>query len=136
MPQWNRWRTVCDSCGKHGVHWNRPAGACGTCGGTVVVVLEEAILDLEVRSATVPRAFLDATVHHSVPGHAARLAAAALHPGAVNKEAEAASALLQRWGARLSCALHRANATRLRSALGTAELTKARADDLAAELAA
>ena len=48
---------------------------------------------------------------------------------------EAASALLQRWAARLSAALHRSNASRLRSALGAAEPARQRAKDLAAELA-
>ena len=142
------------------------------------------MLDLEVRSAQVPRAFLDVTVRHSIPGDPERLAAAAAHAGAVNKEAEAdkrrrypdgrapwrvvplafetygrlgettlrhlrllaraqaarladadaevASQLLQRWGARLSVALHRSNAARLRSALGGAVPAAA----LAAELAA
>ena len=41
-----------------------------------------------VRSAELPRAFYDVTVRHSVPGGADRLAAAAQHPGAVNREAE------------------------------------------------
>ena len=161
---------------------------CGACGGNLTAVLEEAVLDLEVRSARVPRAFLDVTVRHSVPGDASRLSAAAATPGAVNRGAEAdkrsrypdgrapwrvipfavetygrlgdsalkhlrglararaqglpegsddtvASLLLQRWGARLSCALHRSNAARLRSALGTAELAKARTEELSAVLA-
>ena len=50
---------------------------------------EEAILDLEVRSSRVPRLFIDVTVHHSVPGDASRLAAAARCGGTVNREAEA-----------------------------------------------
>ena len=131
---------------------------------------EEAFLDLEVRSAEVPRLYLDVTVRHAVPGNAPRLARAAALDGAVNSEAEAdkrtrypdgrapwrvvpfaletygrlgrtallhlrklaraqaqrldegadeaASALLLRWGCRLSVALHRANAEALRSALG------------------
>ena len=146
------------------------------------------MLDLEVRSARAPRAFLDVTVHHGVPGAGPRLAAAAQHPGAVNREAESekrrrypdgrapwrvvpfaletygrlgstalkhlrqlararaqdlpeggsdavTSALLQRWGAQLSCALHRSNAERVRSALGEAELAKLRGQDLASDLA-
>ena len=48
---------------------------------------------------------------------------------------EATAALLQRWAARLSVALHRSNAARLRSALGEDELAKLRGEDLAAELA-
>ena len=48
---------------------------------------------------------------------------------------EATSALLQRWAARLSVALHRSNAARLRSDLGEDELAKIRGEDLAAELA-
>ena len=47
------------------------------------------MLDLEVRSAYVPRLFLDVTVRHCVPGDAGRLARAADNDGAVNKEAEA-----------------------------------------------
>ena len=46
-----------------------------------------------------------------------------------------ASALLQRWGAQLSCALHRSNAERVRSALGESEVAKLRGQDLASELA-
>ena len=53
------------------------------------VALEEAVLDFEVRSGRMPRALVDATVHHNVPGDAARLAAAARGGGTVNKEAEA-----------------------------------------------
>ena len=48
---------------------------------------------------------------------------------------EALSWMLQRWSACLSTALHRSNAARLRSALGVAESSKARALDLAAALA-
>ena len=47
----------------------------------------------------------------------------------------AASSLMQRWAARLSTALHRSNASRLRSALGAAEPERQRARDLAAVLA-
>ena len=49
---------------------------------------EEALLDLEVRSAWVPKLFLDVTVHHSVPSGGDRLAKAARRNGAVNLEAE------------------------------------------------
>ena len=55
----------------------------------MVMELEEAVLDIEIRSARVPRAFVDVTVHHSVPGDASRLVAAARGGGAVNREAEA-----------------------------------------------
>ena len=55
----------------------------------MVAELEEAIVDVEFRSARIPRAFIDVTVRHSVPGDAARLAAAARGGGAVNREAEA-----------------------------------------------
>ena len=89
VPQWNRWRNSCDSCNARPVTWDRPTGACESCGGSLTVVFDEAVLDLEVRSARAPRAFLDVTVHHSVPGDGVRLAAAAEHPGAVNREAEA-----------------------------------------------
>ena len=160
---------------------------CSRCNGQVEVELEEAVLDLEVRSARVPRAFVDVAVHHSVPGDAARLTAAARGGGAVNKEAEAekrrrypdgrapwevvpfavetygrlgaaalkhlrslararaqelpergeetASTLLQRWSARISAALQRSNARRLRSALGAVEPAKLRARELAEALA-
>ncbi len=46
------------------------------------------MLDLEVRSAWVPKLFLDVTVHHDVPGGGDRLARAARTNGAVNLEAE------------------------------------------------
>ena len=41
------------------------AGACGSCGGTVTAVLEEAVLDLEVRSAEVVYGTRRAAVHGS-----------------------------------------------------------------------
>ena len=44
------------------------------------------------------------------------------------------SALLQRWGARISVALHRSNALRLRSSLGCSEPARLRAHALAADL--
>ena len=46
------------------------------------------MLDLEVRSAWVPKLFLDVTVRHSVPNAGDRLARAARENGAVNREAE------------------------------------------------
>ena len=49
---------------------------------------------------------------------------------------EAASALMQRWGAWLSCALHRANAKVLQEALGTEAGLKEREAGLRSSLAA
>ena len=89
MPQWNRWKWRCGPCGFHGVTWEPSVAPCVHCGGLLAVELEEAVLDLEVRSARVPRAFVDVTVRHSVPGDAARLAIAAREGGAVCREAEA-----------------------------------------------
>ena len=68
--------------------WELPAGPCSTCGAALSTAREEAVLDLEVRSATVPRLYFDVTVRHSVPGGAQLLAAAAGRDGAVNLEAE------------------------------------------------
>ena len=76
VPQWSRWKWRCEACDRHGTTWDNRAPS-AHCGGQLQLELEEAILDLEVRSARVPRAFLDVTVHHSVPGGAGRLAAAA-----------------------------------------------------------
>ena len=187
VPQWNRWKTHCASCNIRSVTWADADAPCCRCSGPLEVELEEAVLDLEVRSARVPRAFVDVTVHHSVPGDAARLAAAARGGGTVNKEAEAekrrrypdgrapwevvpfavetygrlgmaslkhlrslararaqelpeggeesASALLQRWAARVSAALQRSNARRLRSSLGAVEPARLRARVLAEALA-
>ena len=184
VPEWDRFRWHCSSCNTRGVSWAPPA-PCAACGSARETRREEAVLDLEVRSAQRPRLLLDVTVHHSVPGDAQRLTKAADGDGAVNKEAEqekrgrypaartpwklvplaletcgrhgrealdhlrglakqrsqaleegsdqAASALLLRWGCRLSVALHRANARNLRSALGV-DLRSQRTE-LAAELA-
>ena len=49
---------------------------------------EEALLDLEVRSAEVPGLYLDVTVRRGFPSNAERLARASKKPGATNKEAE------------------------------------------------
>ena len=51
---------------------------------------EEAVLDLEVRSADVPRLYLDVTVRHAVGADAARqaLARAARHDGTTAAEGE------------------------------------------------
>ena len=46
-------------------------------------------MDLEARSAEVPRLYLDVTVRRAVPGSGPRLARAAALDGAVNHEAEA-----------------------------------------------
>ena len=153
--------------------WDLPRTPCDACGDSVVSELEEAILDIDARSARVLRLFLDVTIRYGVPGGVTQLAAAARGPGAVNRTAEiekrlrypdgrspwkvvpfaietfgrvgisalkllrglararaqgiahdgqaVVSSLLQRWGARISVALHRSNAMRLRSALGCAE---------------
>ena len=74
----------------HGVVWQRPVGPCSLCGvGAVEAVLEEAQLDLEVRSAEVPRRYLDVTVRHAVGNDLGRLQRASREPGATNAEAEA-----------------------------------------------
>jgi hypothetical protein len=90
VPGWDRWRSRCTSytCRDRGLAYAPPAGPCPECGALLGTKREEAILDLEVRSATVPRLYLDTTVHHSVPGDAPRLARAADRDGAVNAEAE------------------------------------------------
>ena len=173
-------------CGFHGLSWDVPTAPCGLCGLDLVVKREEAVLDLEVRTPGAPRTFFDVTVRHSVPGDAARAAAAANRAGAVAKEAEntkkarypdgrtpwrcvplaqethgrfgaqafqhlrrlakekataefegggaehAAGALVQKWAAWLSVALHRVNAAVLWTALGA---EKRAVGDLAAELA-
>ena len=177
VPGWDRWRWTCP-CGARGVTLAEPTGPCGSCGGDLGVHREEAILDLEVRSAEVPREYFDVTVRYPVPTDRQRLTAAADHDGAVNKEAErekrarypdgrtpyratplaletggrhgraallhlrklararaasleedgdaAASALMQRWGARLSVALHQRNTALLRSATGSEKKTGGR----------
>ena len=187
VPQWNRWRWRCRPCDRKGTTWDHPGAPCAHCNAAVEVELEEAILDLDVRCARIPRTLIDVTVRYSVPGGERQLADAARGPGAVNHTAEldkrlryadgrtpwqvvpfavetcgrlgpaalkhlrglararaqgladggdaAVSALLLRWAARLSTALHRSNASRLRSALGAAEPARQRARDLAADLA-
>ena len=87
VPGWDRYRWHCGTCTLGGTAWDRP-GACSNCGGALQTDREEAILDLEVRTARVPKTFFDVTVHHSVPGDAARLASASSCDGAVAKEAE------------------------------------------------
>ena len=89
VPQWDRWKWRCAPCGRSGQAWDRPAALCPTCGEPSTVEREEAVLDLDIRSAAVPRLLCDVTVRHSVPGLGQRLAAAAAHDGAVNREAEA-----------------------------------------------
>ena len=66
-----------------------PGGPCSFCGSALATEREEAVLDLEARSAEVPRLYLDVTVRHAVPGSGPRLARAAALDGAVNREAEA-----------------------------------------------
>jgi len=94
VPGWDRWRSHCTSptCTHRGLAYAPPAGLCPECGTRLETKREEAILDLEVRSATVPRLYLDITVHHSVPGDGPRLARAADRDGAVNAEAESEKA--------------------------------------------
>ncbi len=88
VPEWDRWKVRCDACGTGSTAWDLPAGPCGTCGAVLSTAREEAVLDLEVRSATVPRLFFDVTVRHSAPSGAQLLTAAAGRDGAVNHDAE------------------------------------------------
>ena len=44
---------------------------------------------MEARSAEVPRLYLDVNIRHALSGSGPRLARAAAHDGAVNREAEA-----------------------------------------------
>ena len=76
------------ACTAHGLAYAPPAGPCGTCGGALDAKKEEAVLDQEVRSAWVPKLFLDVTVHHGVPSAGVRLAKAARSNSAANLEAE------------------------------------------------
>ena len=180
---WDRWRWSCGACSSSGFAWALPAGPC-SCGARLEATREEAVLDLQVRSAEAPCTYFDVTVRHGSPGNAQRLLTAASRDGAVCREAEAdkrrrypdgqtpwrvvpltveifgrygrsssvhlrklartaavqlgfdgdaeaaASALVARWGARLSAALHRANAARLRSCLGSAVLDETQLEDL------
>jgi hypothetical protein len=190
VQQWGRWRWHCSAkpvCQQRGVAWSPPTGPCSECGAALSALREEAVLDLEVRSAAVPRSFADVTVRYAVPGDAARLQAAAGRDGAVAAEAEgdkwrrypdgrtpwravplstetggrhgraallhlrklarkqaenleeggdeAVSGLIQKWGAWLSVALHRANAAALSSALGAEPAALERADVLRSGLA-
>ena len=190
VPAWDRfhWKCSSEACAQRGTAFAPPTGPCASCGAALASEREEAVLDLEVRGPDVPRLYLDVTVRHAVPGSGPRLAQAAAHDGAVNKEAEATkrsrypdrqapcrvvpfaletygrlgrtallhlrklaraqaqrldegadgatSALLQRWGCRLSVALHRANSEALRSALGKEAGAHAAKLDLGADLAA
>ena len=91
VPQWDRWRWRCSgapACREHGTSPAPPTTPCAACGAALASEREEAILDLEVRTAEAPRTFLDVTVRYAVPGDRARLAAAAGRDGAVAKEAE------------------------------------------------
>jgi len=189
VPSLDRWRWSCSAsgCDVRGVAWTPQVAPCTACGAPVTSRREEAVLDLEVRSAEVPRRFLDVTVRYGVPGDPARLARAAQHAGATNAEAEnekadryprsrcpypvlglaletfgrhgdaamrylrelardraanladggaeAAGALVFRWGCALSVALHRANAANLRRALGAHGIANAAGQLLAYELA-
>ena len=86
---WDRWRWACASpaCTERGLGHAPPRGPCGTCGGGLEATKEEAVLDLEVRSAWVPKLFLDVTVRHSVPS-GGLLSRAANGNGTVNLAAE------------------------------------------------
>ena len=88
VPEWDRWRWRCTGCPARGVAWAPPAATCSACGSALDAHREEALLDLDVRSAQHPRLLLDVTVRHAVPGDAHRLARAADNDGAVAKEAE------------------------------------------------
>ena len=189
VPQWDRWRWHCSArpaCAQHGVAWAPPAATCTACGAALAATREEAILDLEVRTAEAPRTFYDVTVRYAVPGEGPRLRAAAGRDGAVAAEAEgdkhrrypagqtpwravplatetggrlgkealthlhklarkqaetldeggdaAVSALLSKWAAWLSVALHAANASVARAALGGAEPDRLRAELVREEL--
>ena len=190
VPQWDRWVWHCSArpaCQQRGVAWAPPHGPCSECGAPLVAVREEAVLDLEVRSAEAPRTFFDVTVRYAIPGDASRLRAAEVRGGAVAAEAEAnkrrrypdgqtpwrvvplatetggrhgrtalqhlrklarkraerldegaeeaVSAMVQRWGAWLACALQRANAKVLKEALGSEEAREGREADLRTGLA-
>ena len=67
--------------------WGRLAGPCD-CGAPLEPQRDEAILDLEVRTAVVPKAYFDLTVRHSVPSEGERLTVASNQAGAVSSEAE------------------------------------------------
>jgi hypothetical protein len=90
-PAWNRWRWSCSAsaCEGRGVAWQRPTTPCGLCGAALDANLEEAVLDLEVRSAEVPKLYLDVTVRHAVGNDQGRVRRAARVDGATNAEAEA-----------------------------------------------
>ena len=90
VPEWDRWHWHCTGagCTQRGVSYTPLAPTCAQCGSDVESRREEAILDLEVRNAEVPRVYLDVTVRHAVPSDAVRLRKAANHDGATNKEAE------------------------------------------------
>jgi len=101
-PAWDRfhWRCVrccprplrrCTSpaCQACGLAWEPPRAPCTLCGSALEVVREEAVLDLEVRSAEVPKRFLDVTVRHPAGTEAGALQRAAREAGATNARAEA-----------------------------------------------
>ena len=79
VPEWDRFRWRCPTCDARGVSWTPPAAPCAACGSALDARREEAVLDLEVRSAEHPRLLLDVTVRHSVPGDAPRLASGHAH---------------------------------------------------------
>ena len=91
VPAWDRfhWKCTAEACARRGVAFAPPGGPCPFCGSALTTEREEAVLDLEARSAEVPRLYLDVTVRHAVPGSGPRLARAAALDGAVNREAAA-----------------------------------------------
>ena len=91
VPAWDRLKRLCRAaaCERVGLAV-RGAGAevCAACGAATAEETEEAILDLEVSSASCPRLFFDVTVRHSVPGNAERHRTASRQDGVVAAEAE------------------------------------------------
>ena len=90
VAQWDRFRWHClgANCTQRGVSHVRPAGPCTACGASLSTAREEAVLDLEVQSAEVPRTYFDVAVRYAVPGDNQRLRAASDRDGAVAHEAE------------------------------------------------
>ena len=61
IPEPIRWKSHCGPCNSRGITWDLPGAPCDVCGASTELELEEAIPDLDARSARVPRALLDAT---------------------------------------------------------------------------
>ena len=159
VPQWNCWKWHCAPCNRRGITWDLPGAPCDFCGASTVLELEELRRAWRGRAACgccsrtrhrQPRLrYPDGRTPWQVVPFAVetfgRLGLTALKhlrclartraQGLSDGGEAAASSLTQRWAARLSTALHRSNALRLRSALGAAEPERQRARDLDAELA-